>query len=96
MLTYRGCEVWPQNNARVTRGRTFVGRKGVPDIIGWSRTSVFVGCEVKTISDKLSEDQKTFLLSLEQSGGIALIAHEVHSQVVLTPYGEYCLSQLKK
>lgn len=97
MLKYRGCDVWPQNNARVTRGRTFVGRKGVPDIIGWSRQAVFTAAEVKTVTDKLSDDQKQFLGELERAGGIALIAHQDASGAVqLTPYGAYCLTQLNK
>jgi hypothetical protein len=45
-LDLRGAEVWRNNNLAV-RGRTFVGRKGVPDIIGFVRaTGVFVLCEV--------------------------------------------------
>lgn len=96
ILAYRNCKVWKQNNIAV-KGRKFIGERGVADILGHHRKiGVMVGAEIKTVNDKLSEEQKTWLFELEQSGGIALIAHEVHSQVVLTPYGEYCLSQLKK
>lgn len=59
-LTMMGCTVWRQNNLAV-RGRKFIGKKGMPDIIGYSDIGTSVYCEVKTINDKISEDQIDFL-----------------------------------
>lgn len=36
-LKDNGCEVWRNNNLAV-RGRAFIGKKGVPDIIGYSKS----------------------------------------------------------
>lgn len=90
ILTYRGCEVWSQNNARVVRGRTFTGRKGVADIIGWNKEGLWIAAEVKTRNDKLSIEQKDWLSKLSNAGGIALVAYEnKYGQVTLDPYHTY-------
>ncbi len=74
LLHYRGCDTWRQNNLAV-RGRAFTGRHGVSDRIGKNlKTGVFVACEVKTIGDRLSEDQKVFLGGIKKAGGEAYIA----------------------
>ncbi len=72
-LTWRGATVWPQNNLAV-RGRKFIGRKGVADVIGFSRAGLFIACEVKTVNDFLSDDQKDFLNDVKKFGGLAFIA----------------------
>lgn len=59
-LTNMGCTVWRQNNLAV-RGRKFIGKKGMPDIIGYDKSGYSVYCEVKTINDKLSQDQVNFM-----------------------------------
>lgn len=82
-LALRKCIVWPQNNLSV-RGRKFVGRKGVSDVIGITATGLFLACEVKTINDHLSDDQIEFLNDITRSGGTAYIAKQSNSgQVVL-------------
>jgi hypothetical protein len=81
-LTWRGHNVWINNNLAV-RGRKFIGRLGVADIIGISGIGSFVACEVKTHNDRLSTDQIKFLNDVKTAGGIALIAHQVGNRVEL-------------
>lgn len=81
-LKLRGYDVWRNNNIAV-RGRKFIGRRGVSDIIGKTKDGRWVACEVKTVNDKISDDQKQFLNDLKHSGGIALLAVQKGSQVVV-------------
>lgn len=85
-LRYRRCNVWPQNNLAV-RGRKFIGRKGVADVIGFTDQAVFIACEIKTLGDVLSEAQIEFLNDVKKSGGVALIAKQSQTgAVVLEPW----------
>ena len=73
-LTWRGCTVWVQNNLAVP-GRKFIGKRGQSDVIGFrNKDCVMVACEVKTINDRLSDDQIKFLNQIKKAGGIALLA----------------------
>jgi hypothetical protein len=81
-LTWRGYNVWIQNNIAV-KGRKFIGRKGVPDIIGITKDGRWVVAEVKTLNDTLSPDQITFLNDIKKAGGEAYIACQEGNQVVL-------------
>jgi hypothetical protein len=81
-LTWRGYDVWINNNLAVP-GRKFIGRRGVPDIIGITKDARWVVCEVKTLNDRLSPDQITFLNDIKKAGGEAYIAHQVGGQVEL-------------
>lgn len=67
---------WRQNNTSPTRKRTFIGKYGVPDIIGYMMDggAEMFACEVKTIGDRLSDDQKRFLIELNAAGGFGYIA----------------------
>lgn len=89
LLRMRRCEVWRQNNLAAA-GRTFIGRRGVPDWIGFHLdTGVFVGCEVKAKGDKLSPWQKDLLGSLLKAGGLAFLAVEdSRGNVVLKDYAD--------
>lgn len=78
-----GFKCWRNNNTSPTRRRTFIGEYGVPDIIGYLLPnnqlgikvgSPFFGVEVKTQGDKLSPEQKTFLIDLNKAGGYGYIA----------------------
>lgn len=90
ILRYRGVRCWRQNNVRAVRGRTFTGEKGLSDIIGWQiKTGLLCMTEVKTLTDKLSQDQIDLLTSLHQSGGLALIATEVKGKVEIVEFVEY-------
>jgi hypothetical protein len=73
-LDLRGVEAWRQNNLPV-RGRTFVGRRGVPDILGFVRTTgLFVLCETKNLGDTMSDDQIKLFNEAYEAGCICLIA----------------------
>ena len=85
-LKLRGANCWMQNNLAVP-GRKFIGRKGVSDIIGFvNATGLFLVCEVKTIDDVFSDDQKKFLTEVKQAGGIALYATQELNNVVIKPW----------
>jgi hypothetical protein len=81
-LTWRGYNCWRQNNIAV-RGRTFIGRLGVSDVIGITKDGRWVACEIKTLNDRLSPDQIEFLNDVKNAGGLAYIACQTGSQVEL-------------
>lgn len=72
-LTLKGHTVWINNNIAIP-GRKFIGRKGVADIIGIDSRAKWIACEVKTVRDKLSEEQKEFLTEIKERGGTSLLA----------------------
>jgi len=78
-----GNEVWRNNNLAV-RGRAFIGRKGVPDIIGYSKKyGHFVCCEIKAIGDRLSGDQMVFLEELSMAGGTAMLCQQLRDESII-------------
>lgn len=81
-LAWRGYDCWRQNNIAV-RGRKFIGRLGVADVIGITKDGRWVVCEIKTINDRLSPDQITFLNDIKKAGGEAYIAYQVGNRVEL-------------
>lgn len=82
-LTWRGYDVWINNNLAV-RKRKFIGRLGVSDIIGITKDGRWVVAEVKTVNDKLSDDQIKFLNSIATSGGgLAYLAVDINGRVEL-------------
>lgn len=88
VLHLRGFEVWRNNNVRAVRGRTFTGRKGVSDIMGFHMvTGCLLACEVKKIGDKLSDDQIEFLSKVRDAGAFAMICTQQGTEITLTPYG---------
>lgn len=75
-LTWRGNTVWIQNNLAV-KGRKFIGKRGQADIIGYrNNDAVMVAAEVKTLNDRLSPEQITFLNDVKKAGGLAYIAQQ--------------------
>ena len=86
MLEYlkdNGNEVWRNNNLAV-RGRAFIGRKGVPDIIGYSKKyGHFVCCEIKAIGDRISADQMVFLEELSMAGGLAMLCQQIRDETII-------------
>jgi len=84
-LTWRAYTVWRNNNIAV-RGRKFIGRLGVSDIIGITKDGRWVACEVKTLHDRLSADQMKFLNEIKHSGGIALLAIQENNQVKIVEW----------
>lgn len=56
-------------------GRSFIGKRGLSDILGFNKhTGIILLCEVKTINDELSDDQKILLCQVKIAGGMALVA----------------------
>ncbi len=87
-LDWRGFECWRQNQIHVP-GRTFTGKLGLSDIIGFQRkpqtvnesgpqrkpqTGILLLCEVKNFGDVLSEDQIALLDLAKLSGAFCFIA----------------------
>ena len=72
---------WRQNNLAV-KGRTFIGMKGIPDIIViYPPDGRFIGIECKKKGNKQTSDQEIFQLRLESSGGIYILAYEVEDVI---------------
>lgn len=81
-LGSRGMEVWRNNNLAV-KGRAFIGRKGVPDIIGYDRKhGQFVGCEIKKLGDRISREQFTFLTQLGLAGGASMLCSQTSDETI--------------
>lgn len=72
-LDIRGYDVWRQNQVPV-KGRTFIGRKGLSDIIGFAKDGRFVLCEVKGKGDKLKPDQVELLNNATKAGCVTMLA----------------------
>jgi len=77
LLTLEGCTAWRQNNGAVYDA-SFGGYRagsvtpGISDVLGYHKaTGRFVAVEVKTGSDKLSEEQIAFLDNVRAAGGFA-------------------------
>jgi hypothetical protein len=84
ILEIKGNVVWRNNNLAV-KGRKFIGRKGVPDIIGWDgKIGRAIWCEVKTARDRLSEHQINFLNDASKAGCFCYIAYEDKSKDCIT------------
>ena len=81
-LSERGMEIWRNNNLAV-KGRAFIGRKGVPDIIGYDRKhGQFVGCEIKKLGDRISPEQFTFLTQLGLAGGASMLCSQTSDETI--------------
>ncbi len=81
-LTWRGHTVWINNNLAV-RKRKFIGRLGVSDVIGITKDGRWVVAEVKTLGDRLSDEQIKFLNDVKNAGGLAYLAVQNGNQVEL-------------
>lgn len=82
MLTWSGHTVWINNNLAV-RKRKFIGRLGVSDVIGITKDGRWVACEIKTLNDRLSDDQIKFLNDVKKAGGVAYLAVQEDTRVEL-------------
>lgn len=82
-LEWRGVDAWRQNNIALRR-RTFIGRYGVSDIMGFcKKTGRIVAVEVKTLGDRLSDEQIKFLNDVKNAGGLAYLAVDAGGRVEL-------------
>lgn len=52
-----------------------VGGKGASDLMGIVDSGIFLACEVKKVGGVLTQEQKAFLQSVHDKGGIAIVAH---------------------
>lgn len=94
LLKTRNVFTW-RNNQIPQRGRPFRGLLGVSDRIGYHKVNgLFVACEIKTINDRMSEDQKEFLQGVADAGGWALVYHQEKNGEVKME--EYILSKFNK
>ena len=81
-LKDNGNEVWRNNNLAV-KGRAFIGRKGVPDIIGYDKKhGQFVACEIKKLGDRISPEQFTFLTQLGLAGGASMLCSQTSDETI--------------
>lgn len=88
VLSADGSQVWRNNNLAV-KGRKFIGRKGVPDIVGYDKTGVAIYCEVKSGKDKLSEEQISFMTHAASMGCRTLIATDKDGDYKIVSFNEY-------
>ena len=92
-LNLNGFIAWRQNTVGVFDRKKNTFRKnpnqktGIPDIIGYRKSdAVFIGIEIKTGSDTLSNVQLIFLQTLKQAGGIALVVSSLDEFLQATQY----------
>ena len=79
-LRWQGVFCWKVNNAGIKKpngGYIPTGKKGVSDIIGVLKGGIFLAIEVKRPGCYPSEFQKDFIKGIQESGGIAFVAHSV-------------------
>lgn len=75
VLDLMGFECWRNNNVRAVPGRTFTGKKGVPDVIGFERSSgKFLLAETKNKGDKMSDEQTELLTHAKRCGCHCFVA----------------------
>lgn len=83
LLLLKGFNVWRNNNtavfdAKIGRFRKMSTRKGISDIVGHhKKTGRAIYVEIKTGSDKLSDDQRAFLIEALNNGCIAFECREI-------------------
>ncbi len=94
-LSFRGFEMW-RSKQPSKKGRQFLGKKGAADITGYHRyTGIRCECEIKTIGDSLSDDQKNFLHDVQNAGGYALIAHDNgNGGIYISSIAEYMVRKI--
>ena len=87
-LNLNGWVVWRQNNAaiydkkREVYRKNSVGRKGVPDIVGYrKRDGVATFVEVKVGKDRLSDEQRYFIDQAKRSGCVAIVAKNLDDAI---------------
>lgn len=67
--------------------------KGHADIQGWTKQGLILYCEVKTLADTFSDEQREILSDIDKKGGIALVAVQVGTQVKIIPWKTYCIEK---
>lgn len=84
-LVLRGLKVWRQNVGRV--GGVNHGRKGMSDIGGVLPGGKYLAVEVKKQDGKLTIEQRVFLDTVRELGGLAVVARSVADvEIALAQY----------
>jgi hypothetical protein len=79
-LNVYGAYVWRNNTGCLKDKKerpVFFGKPGSSDIIGVLPGGRFIAVECKAKKGKLSEKQKEFLASVEEMGGLTIVARSV-------------------
>jgi len=87
ILQLQGYRLNRVNNIPVRRRKGTI-EKGWSDLQGYSRTGIYTAIEVKTINDKLSEQQIERLNDISKCKGIAMICCEENNQPTLKMWTE--------
>jgi hypothetical protein len=93
VLSADGSQVWRNNNLAV-RGRKFIGRKGVPDIVGYNWVGVAIYCEVKSGKDKLSEEQIAFMTHATTMGCSVWVATDEDGDYKIVSFSDYYIARM--
>lgn len=93
VLSADGSQVWRNNNIAV-KGRKFIGKKGVPDIVGYGKNGIAIYCEVKSGKDKLSEEQIAFMTHAASMGCHTLIATDKDGDYKIVSFNEYYTARM--
>lgn len=94
MLRAQGARVRRVNNIPHNKRFKHQVEPGNVDIQGYTCKGLALYCEVKTINDRLSKEQKELLLDLEKCGGLALVATQVNGSTKIFKISEYLIKKL--
>jgi hypothetical protein len=95
-LTKQGGRVRKVHNVGAYRKRRYQVESGWADIQGYTKDGKALLCEVKTLRDRLSDDQKEILSDLDKCGGVSLVAIQKGLTVYLMPWCDYLKTLNKK
>lgn len=83
-LNMRGIFAWRQNQGGMKaeykgkkRFMRFAGAKGISDIIGVLPDGRFLAVECKVGRNKPTDDQRAFLQSVNDSGGLGIVVYDL-------------------
>lgn len=84
-LTMNGCFVWRSNNVPVMKHRSLNGIKGVTDIIGLTKTGVFIGVEIKNAEtkDKQSAFQFDFQVKVKSRNAYYFVVTKIEDLQII-------------
>lgn len=88
ILKAAGHRIRRVNNVGAYKKRKNQVEPGWPDIQGYSRMGTVVLCEVKTVGDTFSKEQRERLKDCRKCGGLALVAIEKNGKTMITIYNE--------
>jgi len=79
LLRLSGCTVWRQNAGAVLKGgrRIELAPSGVPDIIGYTGSGIFIAIEIKAGKDRLRQSQVDFLRHARTHGCFTAVVQTI-------------------